>query len=173
MRDSFEKHYIVWFPDSGRWASSQKLGNSRRCWLCKYNGFYWGSLTGFSCTVMLSSPSQFSKHQPKRGKSVFGSFVSSSNGYLLSFPKMEKPWTEIPVLFNYLKAPRSHFLSRITLAHRFCKLITSWTCGLFASCPPDNNPRSQVLAWYKVSCKTKFVSFQWQKFSKGQVAFSY
>ena len=23
----------------------------------------------------------------------------------------------------------SHFLSRITLAHRFCRLITSWTCG--------------------------------------------
>ena len=29
------------------------------------------------------SPSQFSKHQPKRGKSILGSFVSSSNGYLL------------------------------------------------------------------------------------------
>ena len=47
------------------------------------NDLYWGSLTGFSCTVMLFSPSQFSKHQPKRGKSILGSFVSSSNGYLL------------------------------------------------------------------------------------------
>ena len=49
------------------------------------NDFYWGSLTGFSCTVMPFSPSQFSKHQPKRGKSILGSFVSSSNGYLLLF----------------------------------------------------------------------------------------
>ena len=31
------------------------------------NDFYWGSLTGFSCTVMLSSPSQFSNLRPKRG----------------------------------------------------------------------------------------------------------
>ena len=49
------------------------------------NDFYWGSLTGFSCTVMPFRPSQFSKHQPKRGKSVLGSFVSSLNGYLLLF----------------------------------------------------------------------------------------
>ena len=48
------------------------------------NDFYSGSLTGFSCTVMLSSLSEFSKHQPKLGKSILGSFVSSSNGYLLS-----------------------------------------------------------------------------------------
>ena len=49
------------------------------------NDFYLGSLTGFSCTVMLFSPSQFSKHKAKRGKSILGSFISSSNGYLLLF----------------------------------------------------------------------------------------
>ena len=26
---------IVWFPDGGGWRSSQKLGHSCRCWLCK------------------------------------------------------------------------------------------------------------------------------------------
>ena len=32
---------IVWFPDGGRcpWPSSQKLGHSRRCWLCKLKWF--------------------------------------------------------------------------------------------------------------------------------------
>ena len=30
---------IVRFPDGGRWPSSQKLGHSRRCWLCKLKWF--------------------------------------------------------------------------------------------------------------------------------------
>ena len=30
---------IVWFPDGGRLPSSQKLGRSCRCWLCKVKWF--------------------------------------------------------------------------------------------------------------------------------------
>ena len=52
---------IVWFPDGGRWPSSQKLGHSRRCWLCKLKWFLLR--TGFSPTVMLFTPSLFSNHR--------------------------------------------------------------------------------------------------------------
>ena len=77
------------------------------------------------------------------------------------FPKIEKLWTEILGLFNYLsfikswhgvnKGPKgvSHFLSRITLAHCFCtRLITSWNVRFvcFIACSPDNNPRRHILA---------------------------
>ena len=106
--------------------------------------------------------------------------IACCGSRIKTFPKMEKLWTEIRVLFNYLsfikswhdakvsnKGPEgvSHFLSRITLAHRFCKLIASWTCGLFSSCPPDNNPRSQV----SQLSVTEIYLFFW----KGQVAFLY
>ena len=39
----------------------------------------------------------------------------------------------------------SHFLSRITLAHRFCKLITSWTCGFGLLLVPKTIPCSMKI----------------------------
>ena len=75
---------VVWFPDGGRWPSSQKLGHSRRCWLCKLKWLLritdWIQLYGDAL-----QPFSISKHQPKRDKSILGSFESSSNEYLLSF----------------------------------------------------------------------------------------
>ena len=51
----------------------------------------------------------------------------------------------------------SHFLSRITLAHRFCKLITSWTHGLFASCPQTTTPVVKYY-WDQAQFSFRFVN---------------
>ena len=88
MRDIFVQEAIAY--DFLKVADDRRVRNSGIHVVVDYvslNDFYWGSLTGFSCTLMLSSPSQFSNLRPKRGKSksILGSFVSSSNGYLLSF----------------------------------------------------------------------------------------
>ena len=56
---------IVWFPDGGRWLSSQKLGHLRRCWLFKLNWFLlipisidwlFRDLYTFSSHNMISKP---------------------------------------------------------------------------------------------------------------------
>ena len=72
--------------------------------------------------------------------------LQASGRDVSAFLSFIKSWHDVKVSkYRSLGQGVSHFLFRITLAHRFCKLITSWRCGFGLLHVPKTIPCSMKI----------------------------